>query len=144
MPEWVLWMIAAGLLAVGEMLTLSFFMGPIALAAAIAAAAALAGAGVAVQILVFTLASAASLLVLRPVARRHLQTPTRLRSGTAALVGADAYVTERVDGRGGQVKLSGELWTARAFDDDEVIEPGARVRVMQIEGATALVSNGLE
>jgi membrane protein implicated in regulation of membrane protease activity len=110
----------------------------------IAAGAALAGAGLALQILVFTLASAASLLVLRPIARRHLQTPTRLRSGTAALVGSDAYVTERVDGRGGQVKLSGELWTARAFDDDEVIEPGARVRVMQIEGATALVANGLE
>jgi membrane protein implicated in regulation of membrane protease activity len=59
-------------------------------------------------------------------------------------VGADALVTERVDGHGGQVKLSGELWTARTFDEDDVIEPGVRVRVMQIEGATALVSNGLD
>ena len=144
MPEWVIWMIAAGVLAVGEMATLSFFLGPIAIAAVLAAGVALAGAGLALQIIVFTLAAAASLLVLRPVARRHLRTPTQLRTGTAALVGADALVTERVDANAGQVKLSGELWTARAFDDDEVIEPGARVRVMQIQGATALVANGLD
>ncbi len=144
MPAWVIWMIAAGVLAVGEMATLSFFLGPVAIAAVVAAAIALAGGGVALQILVFTIAAAASLLLLRPVARRHLKTPARLRTGTAALVGADALVIERVDAQTGQVKLSGELWTARAFDEDEVIEPGARVRVMQIQGATALVSNGLD
>ena len=48
---------------------------------------------------------------------------------------------ERVDRDGGQVKLAGEIWTARTFDEDEVLEEGARVRVMQIEGATALVSD---
>ena len=144
MPEWVIWMIAAGVLAVGEMATLSFFLGPVAIAAVFAAAVALAGAGPALQIVVFTIAAAASLLVLRPVARRHLRTPSQLRTGTAALVGADALVIEQVDGHGGQVKLRGELWTARTFDEDDVIAPGVRVRVMQIEGATALVSNGLE
>jgi membrane protein implicated in regulation of membrane protease activity len=144
MEDWVLWIIGAGALAVGEMLTLSFFLGPVAVAAVLAAVAALAGAGPALQILIFTLASAASLLVFRPIAQRHLTTPSRLRTGTAALVGADALVTERVDLHGGQVKLSGELWTARTFDEDEVVEPGVRVRVMQIEGATALVSNGLD
>jgi membrane protein implicated in regulation of membrane protease activity len=144
MEDWVLWIVGAGALAVGEMLTLSFFLGPIAVAAVLAAGAALAGAGPALQVLVFAVACAASLLVFRPIARRHLMTPSRLRTGTAALVGADALVTEQVDGHGGQVKLSGELWTARCFDEDQVIEPGVRVRVMQIEGATALVSNGLD
>ncbi|MEJ7750772.1 MAG: NfeD family protein [Thermoleophilaceae bacterium] len=144
MPEWVLWMIAAGVLAVGEIFSLSFFLGPIAIAAVIAAAVAAAGAGVAVQIAVFVMASLGSLLLLRPIARRHLRVPSQLRTGTAALVGAPAVVTDRVDGDGGQIKLSGELWTARAYDEDEVIEPGQRVRVMQIEGATALVANGLD
>ena len=143
MPEWVMWMVAAGVLAVGEILTLSFFLGPIAVAALAAAVVALAGGGLAVQIVVFTLASAASLLVLRPVARRHLRTPAQLRTGTAALVGSRAVVVERVDGDGGQVKLAGELWTARAFDEDEVLEVGTRVQVMQIKGATALVADGL-
>lgn len=141
MPDWVLWMIAAGLLAVGEIVSLSFFLGPVAVAALIAAAVAALGVGVAVQIVVFTLAAMASLAVLRPVARRHLRTPGRLRSGTAALVGEHAVVLERVDRDSGQVKLAGEVWSARAFDDDDVLEPGARVLVMQIRGATALVTD---
>ena len=142
MSAWVIWMVAAGALAVGEILTLSFFMGPIAVAAALAAIAALAGAGTALQMVVFIVASAASLAVLRPIARRHLHTPAKIRTGTAALVGSRAVALERIDGSGGTVKLAGEVWSARAYDEDEVIEPGARVQVMQIEGATALVSDG--
>ena len=140
MPDWVIWMVAAGALAVGEIFTLSLFLGPVAIAAALAGLAALVGAGLAIQLVVFTLAAAASLLVLRPIARGHLRTPSRLRTGTAALIGASATVLERVDGDGGQVRLAGEVWTARAFDDDEVLEPGARVEVLEIRGATALVS----
>ena len=141
MEDWVIWMIAAGVLAVGEIFTLSFFLGPIAVAAAVAAVAGLIGAGLAIQIAVFIAASVASLVVLRPIARRHLRTPGQLRTGTAALVGERAVVLERVDRDGGQVKLAGEIWTARAFDEDEVMEEGARVQVMQIQGATALVSD---
>ncbi|HEX2070041.1 MAG TPA: NfeD family protein [Thermoleophilaceae bacterium] len=143
MSAWVIWIVAAGLLAIGEMVSLSFFMGPIAVAAVVAAVAALAGAGTALQLVVFILASIASLIVLRPIARRHLHTPAKIRTGTAALVGARAVVLERVDGAGGTVKLAGEVWSARAYDEDEVLEPGARVEVMQIEGATALVSDGI-
>ncbi|NLT04946.1 MAG: NfeD family protein [Solirubrobacterales bacterium] len=143
MSAWVIWMVAAGLLAVGEIVSLSFFMGPIAIAAVIAGVAALAGAGTALQLLVFIVASIASLGVLRPIARRHLRTPARIRTGTAALVGSRAVVLERVDVDGGSVKLAGEVWSARTYDEDEVLEPGARVQVVQIEGATALVSNGL-
>src|SRR5918999_6129795 len=139
MDEWVLWMVAAGLLAVGEMFTLGFFLGPIAVAAVLSAVVALTGAGLAAQWIVFILASLGSLLVLRPIARRHLRTPAQIRTGTAALVGAPAIVLERVDGRGGQVKIGGEIWSARSYDEDRAFEPGARVEVMKIEGATALV-----
>jgi membrane protein implicated in regulation of membrane protease activity len=140
MEDWVWWMIAAGVLAVGEIATLGFFLGPIAIAALTAAIVALAGAGVAAQWIVFIAVSLASLLVLRPVARRHLRTPSQLRTGTAALVGRQAVVLERVDRDGGQVKLAGEVWSARSFDDDQSFEAGTRVEVMQIDGATALVA----
>jgi membrane protein implicated in regulation of membrane protease activity len=140
MDEWVLWIIAAGVLAVGETLTLGFFLGPIAVAATAAAIVALAGGGVALQWIVFTVMSAASLLVLRPIARRHLRTPAQLRTGTAALVGAQAVVIDRVDRDGGSVKLAGEVWSARSYDEDHAFEPGTRVDVLKIEGATALVS----
>jgi len=137
--EWVLWMAAAGLLAVGELLTMGFFLAPIAIAAVLTAGAALAGAGLAVPLVVFILASAASVGLLRPVARRHLHTPARIRTGTAALVGRPATVIERVDAEGGSIKLAGEVWSARAFDEDHAFEPGQRVEVLKIEGATALV-----
>ena len=140
MEEWVWWMIAAGLLAVGEIFTLSFFLGPIAVAAVSAAIVALAGAGLGIQWIVFIAVSLASLAVLRPIARRHLRTPAQIRTGTAALVGSRAVVLERVDGDGGQVKIGGEIWSARSFDEDHVFEEGARVEVLKIDGATALVA----
>jgi len=138
--EWVWWIIAAGVLAVGEIATMGFFLGPIAIAATLAAIVALVGGGLAAQWIVFIAASLASLLVLRPIARRHMRTPAALRTGTAALVGSPAVVLERVDRDGGQVKLGGEVWSARAYDQDDSFEPGARVEVMKIDGATALVA----
>jgi membrane protein implicated in regulation of membrane protease activity len=138
--DWVWWVIAAGVLAIGEIATLGFFMGPIAIAATIAAIVAAIGVGLAGQWIVFIAASLASVLVLRPIARRHLKTPASLRTGTAALVGAPATVIQRVDRNGGQVKIGGEVWTARTYDEDDSFEPGARVEVMKIEGATALVA----
>jgi membrane protein implicated in regulation of membrane protease activity len=139
MDEWVLWMIAAGVLAVGEMLTVSFFLGPIAVAAVTAAIVALVGGGVALQWIVFTAMAGASLLVLRPIARRHLRMPAQLRTGAAALVGAPAVVIDRVDRDGGTIRLKGEVWSARSYDEDHAFEPGTRVEVMRIDGATALV-----
>ena len=140
MDDWVWWMIAAGVLAVGEIATLGFFLGPIAIAATLAAVVAVIGVGLAGQWIVFIAASLASVLVLRPIARRHLKTPASLRTGTAALVGRPATVVQRVDRTGGQVKIGGEVWTARSYDEDDAFEPGARVEVMNIEGATALVA----
>ena len=140
MDEWVIWMVAAGALAAGEIFTMGFFLGPIAIAAVLAAAVALAGGGVVLQLLAFSAAAIASVGLLRPIARRHLRTPARLRTGTAALVGARAVVLERVDADGGAVKIGGEVWTARSYDEDSVLEPGQRVDVMKIDGATALVA----
>jgi membrane protein implicated in regulation of membrane protease activity len=138
-PDWLLWVVLAALLAVGEVLTLGFLLGLLALAAVAAGIVAAVGGGLVIQFLVFIVASIGSLALIRPVAERHLRTPAQLRTGTAALVGAKGVVTERVDDLSGQVKIGGEVWSARAFMEGEVIEPGARVEVAKIEGATALV-----
>jgi membrane protein implicated in regulation of membrane protease activity len=138
-PDWVLWVVLAAALAIGEVLTLGFLLGLIALAAVLAGVVAAIGGGVVIQLVVFIVASIASIALIRPIAQRHLRTPARLRTGTAALVGAKGVVTERVDDLSGQVKIGGEVWSARAFLDGQVLEPGARVEVAKIEGATALV-----
>ncbi len=138
----MIWVLLAVILAAGEIMTLGFFLAPFAAGALLGAAADLAGAGAIVSVLVFLISSTLMFGLLRPVARRHLRTPAQLRTGTAALVGKTATVTTRVDAGGGAVKLEGEIWTARPYMGDEVFEPGSHVHVVEIRGATALVSEG--
>ncbi len=136
----VLWLIAAVLLGIGELLTPGlFFLGPVALAAVGAAITAGVGGGIVLQLIVFIGVSLASLAFLRPIARRHVHMPALTRTGTAALVGKKALVVQRVDANGGLVRIGGEEWSARAFFEEQTLEPGARVEVAKIEGATALV-----
>jgi membrane protein implicated in regulation of membrane protease activity len=140
MPGWVIWAIVAVLLALGELATPGlFFLGLVAVAAVPAAIVALLGGAAWLQVLVFILGSLGTLAVVRPIARAHLQMPVLMRTGTAALVGARALVLERVDANGGRVRIGGEEWSARAYMDGQVLEPGTRVEVAKIEGATALV-----
>jgi membrane protein implicated in regulation of membrane protease activity len=139
-PGWVIWAVAALALAVGEVFTPGlFFLGPVALAALAALIVALLGGGPVLQLIVFIGGSIASVALIRPIAKAHLRVPPALRTGTAALTGTKALVLQRVDAETGRVKIGGEEWSARAFMEGEVYEPGERVEVVKIEGPTALV-----
>jgi len=140
MPDWAVWAIAAVALAAGEAGTAALVLGPLAVAAAFAAIVAAVGAGVPIQVAAFVLGSIATLGILRPIAARHMKMPAHLRTGAAALIGSSATVLEQVDRDGGRVKIGGEIWSARSYDEDEVIAPGDRVEVLKIDGATALVA----
>ena len=140
---WVIWIIAACVLAVGEMLTLSFFLAPFAGGALLAALVSALGGGLVFSWAVFIITSVLLLLVVRPIARSHKRMPAPLRTGTAALVGHSAVVLERIANREavGCIRLdNGEVWTARSYDDDDVYDIGAHVEVVEIRGATALVT----
>jgi membrane protein implicated in regulation of membrane protease activity len=140
MEQWIVWLVLAVILAVGEVLTMGFFLAPFAVGALVAALVAAAGAGLVVSGLSFLAVSSLAFLALRPVARRHLNLPAQLRTGTAALVGKTGTVVEAVNADAGCVRIDGEVWTARPYDEDETYEAGRRVQVLQIRGATALVS----
>src|SRR5918992_1156424 len=132
MDAWVIWLIVAVVFGVGEIATLSFFLAPFAGGALVAAVVSGAGAPTAISWIVFLVISVALLAALRPVALRHRKQAPSLRTGTAALVGHMATVVERVTADEGCVRLGGEIWTARAFDEDQVFEPGTRVQVLEI------------
>src|SRR5689334_9559990 len=123
------------------MFTLSFFLAPFAAGALLATIVALVGAGAVFQWGVFLVASLVALAVIRPIARSHRRMPPQIRTGTHALIGKRAIVLERIANNEGVgcVKIDGEVWTARSYDEAEVIEPGERVEVVEIRGATALV-----
>jgi membrane protein implicated in regulation of membrane protease activity len=140
MDAWVIWLIVAVAFGVGEIATLGFFLGPFAGGALVAAVVSGAGAGAVLSWVAFLVVSLVLLAALRPVALRHLRQAPSLRTGTAALVGRTATVVERVASEEGCVRLEGEIWTARPYDDDQVFEAGTRVQVLEIRGATALVA----
>jgi membrane protein implicated in regulation of membrane protease activity len=136
MDPWLIWLIAAVIFAVGEIATLGFFLAPFAGGALVAAIVSAVGAGDIASWASFIVVSMFMLLALRPIALSHRRMPAQL------LVGRSAMVIERIhnDEDTGCVKLEGESWTARAYDGDEIIEPGKRVQVIEIRGATALVT----
>jgi membrane protein implicated in regulation of membrane protease activity len=116
-------------------------LAPFAAGALLASVASVVGLGTAGAVVVFAASSLLALGALRPVARRHRNMPPSIRTGAAALVGKPALVLERIANQEGVgcVKIDGEVWTARSYDEDDVIDTGERVEVVEIRGATALV-----
>jgi membrane protein implicated in regulation of membrane protease activity len=137
--SWIVWLIAAVALGVAEYFTLTLAFGLLASAALVAAVVAGVGGPLLAQVLAFAITAGVGLLIVRPIARRQMTRPSLVREGSDALMGKKAVVIEEVTGMQGLVKLSGEVWSARALDEDQVIPAGTPVDVMEIEGATAIV-----
>jgi membrane protein implicated in regulation of membrane protease activity len=139
MGSWIVWLVLAAVLGVAEIMTTTLAFGLIAVGAVVAGVVGVAGAGLPFQLIAFGVASAAGLGLVRPIAVRHIKQPPLLRTGTSALVGRSAKVVEEVTDDGGKVRIGGELWSARPYDESQVIPVGSSVDVFAIEGATALV-----
>jgi len=139
MNSWIVWLIVAAVLGVAELLTTTLAFGLIAVAAVVAAAVGAFHLDLPIQLAAFIVAAGAGLGFVRPIAIKHIKQPPPLRTGTAALVGRPAIVLVEVTGHSGRVRIGGEEWSSRAYDESLVIPVGTKVDVMQIEGATALV-----
>ncbi|MGW7679346.1 NfeD family protein [Kribbella sp. NPDC054772] len=139
MQSWVLWLIVAAVLGSAELLTATFDLLLLAIAALAAAGTAALGLGVGFQVVAFAITAAAMVTLVRPVARRHLTGHPKLRTGVAALIGREAVVLAACDRDAGRVRIGGEEWSARSYDPGLQIPAGTRVDVFAIEGATALV-----
>jgi membrane protein implicated in regulation of membrane protease activity len=139
MESWIVWLVLAALLGVAEVMTTTLALGLLAVAAGVAAIVGAVGLGLPFQIGAFAVAAAAGLGVVRPLAVRHIRQPPALRTGTSALIGKSASVLEEVTALSGRVRIGGEVWSARSYDEARVIPAGSTVDVFAIEGATALV-----
>ena len=141
MPVALIWLIAALVLAGAEVLTGDLFLLMLG-GGALAAAATnwLFGLPIWVDGLVFLIVSVLLLMGVRPVLRKRLIGVKGLPEPMKALEGKSALVLERVARHEGQVKLDGQVWTARPLNDDDIYQPGDHVTVVHIDGATAVVS----
>jgi membrane protein implicated in regulation of membrane protease activity len=135
-----LWLVVAVGLAIAEVFTTTFVLIMLAAGALAAAATAALDGQLWVQALVFAVVSALALWLVRPAIRRRLEdTGPEASIGLAAIEGSMGLVLERVDSDHGLVKIDGEMWRARSFDGTQAYEPGERVRVIEVKGATAMV-----
>src|ERR1700729_1787168 len=140
MESWIVWLIVAAVLGVAELVTITFAFGIIAVAAVVAAVVGAFHLDLGIQLAAFVVAAGAGLGFIRPIAIRHIKQPPALRTGTAALVGRSAVVLEEVNEHSGRVRIEGEEWSSRPYLDESLVIPvGAKVDVMEIKGATALV-----
>lgn len=139
MDPWLIWLIVAAVLAVAEILTLTAALGMLGVAASVTAGAAATGLPLPFQFLVFAVVATVTLLFVRPLAVRHVLQPQVARFGVDALIGRAAFVVSEVSGLGGRVRIDGEEWTARPYDETLVIPPGKTVDVIEISGTTAFV-----
>jgi len=140
MPAALIWLVFAVALAAAEVLTGDMFLLMLSGGALAAAGSSwLPGVPLWADGLVFLVVSVLLLVAVRPVLRRRLTVGAGLPEPVKALEGKHALVLDRVDRHRGQVKLDGEVWTARTFNEDDVYEPGDQVTVMHIDGATAVV-----
>jgi membrane protein implicated in regulation of membrane protease activity len=136
---WPVWLGLAVVLGVLELFSLDLILLMLAAGAVVGMVAALVGVPDWAQIVAAAAAAVAALSLVRPSVVRRLHSGPSLVLGHEALVGRRGVVVEQVSSEGGRIRIGGELWTARPYDEDLVIEPGARVDVLQIKGATALV-----
>jgi membrane protein implicated in regulation of membrane protease activity len=136
---WGTWLGLAMLLGVAELLSLNLMLLMLASGAVVGMLVALVGLGVPAQVLAAAVTSFAMLAFVRPSMIQRLHSGPGLRTGTAALLGKEGFALAEVTVHGGQVKLAGEIWSARPYMDDEVIPAGAKVEVFEIRGATAYV-----
>ncbi len=133
-----MWLIAGFALIAAEVLSSGFVLIMLGVGALVAAGFAALGAPLWLEVGVFAGTSVALTTLARPTLKRRLHTAP-VATNVDALVGDRAIVVSTVDAHGGKIKLRGEMWSARAFDETEVLEPGRRVTVMNISGATAVV-----
>lgn len=139
MGAWIIWLLVAAVLGVAELLTVTLALGLLAVAAVAAGVVGAAGLGVPAELGTFAVVAVAGLGLVRPIAMRHIRQPPPLRTGVAALVGKTGVVVQEVNEYDGRVRIGGEIWTSRSYDESTVIPVGAKVDVLQIEGVTALV-----
>jgi membrane protein implicated in regulation of membrane protease activity len=134
------WLIVAVVFGVAEVFTGTLILIMLSAGAVGAAVSAGIGAPPWVQAFVFAIVSALALAGLRPTLQRHIHASgENAPMGLDAIEGSPGLVLERIDMDHGLIKIDGELWSARPYDASQTFDPGERVRVIEVRGATALV-----
>jgi membrane protein implicated in regulation of membrane protease activity len=139
---WALvWLIVGIALMIAEVVSGDFVLIMLGVAALFGAGADVLTGNLVIDVAVFAVASVGMLVLVRPALKRRFLAGPIHHTGIEALIGARAVVVSTVDHEAGRVKLAGDVWSARTLGEHQPpIAPGTPVTVVEISGATAVVS----
>jgi|SRR5215208_674949 len=137
---WETWLMIAVALGVLELLSTDLILLMLAGGALAGMVLALVGLPAGAQVVVALATALGMLALVRPNMIHRLHAGPTLKTGADALIGQRGHVLETMSHiTPGRVKIGGEVWTAKPYDEDDQIEEGAAVDVVAIKGATAYV-----
>ena len=138
---WLVWLVIAGVLFVGEILTAGFLLLWFAIAAVVAMLVSFLTTNLFIQILVFVVISILLLIFTRPLLSKYTKSDNTVTNSNA-IIGKTALVTEEISllNSTGQINVDGEIWSATCEDSSSVIPMGTKVKVLEIKGVKAIVA----
>lgn len=139
MSHEAIWLILCGLCFIGEIFTVSFLLFVPGIAAFVAFILALFNLSMTVQIIVFVILTVLMLIFVRPLISKLIKTKD-FATNSNALIGKTGTVIKEInkDITAGQVKISGEVWSA-ITQDNCIIPENALVKIEGINGVKLLV-----
>lgn len=140
MSEWMIWLGAAGIFLIIEILTTGFLFFWLGISSFVAFILALLGLPIDIQIVAFALSTSIYLIFIKLLTDKLFPSKTN-PTNVNNLVGKTGIVTKDINNLEGTglVKLNGETWSAISEDEDKIIEEKTKVTITQVKGVKLVV-----
>lgn len=142
---WLVWLIIAAILFVGEIITAGFLLLWFAIAAIVAMLVSFITTNLFIQTLIFLIVSVILIIFTRPLLSKYTKGDNTVMN-SQTIVGKTAIVTEDISllNSTGQINVDGEIWSAKTDNPDLTIPKGSRVEIIGIDGVKACVASNYE
>lgn len=138
---WQIWLIIAGVCFIIEMATVGFFVFWFGIGALLSMLVSIfCPENILLQSIVFVVSSVILLFLTKPLVDRFTRKDKKVETNAYSIIGKKGIVLQDINSTYGigQVKISGEVWSAKSEDND-VIKKGSQIEVVKIEGVKAVV-----
>lgn len=137
---WIFWLIAAGVFFIIEMATIGFLVFWLGIGALLAMLTSFITDSILIQVLVFVITSIILLIFTRPLVNKFIKVPKEIKTNAYSIIGKKAIVISKINNieGNGQVKIDGDVWSAKSFDDEDIPE-NTEVEIVEIDGVKAVV-----
>ena len=137
---WIFWLIAAGIFFIIEMATIGFLVFWLGIGALLAMVTSFITDSIFIQALVFVVTSTLLLIFTRPLVNKFIKIPKEIKTNAYSIIGKKGIVISKINNieGSGQIKIDGEIWSAKSFADEDIPE-NTEIEIVEIDGVKAVV-----